>query len=113
MRLTSDLWVKALVRQVFSKGEFAVVERHGSPEAGAIFVRILGRDGQQALLAPAPQAIFDTAKPVDRTFETRLENCPGSEIDTILARERDFDPDFWVVEIETENPQDYLTLMPA
>lgn len=113
MRLTSDLWVKALLRQVFSNGEFAVVERNGSPEAGAIFVRVRNRGGLQSLFGPAPQSIFDTAKPADRTFEIRLENAPGAEVDAILARERDFDPDVWVVELETESPEDYLTLMPV
>lgn len=113
MRLTSDIWVKALIRRLFGDGCFAVVERQGSPEAGAIFIRIRMRDGLQSLLGPAPQSLFDSAKPSDRHFEMRLERCEGTEIDALLTREMQFDPDFWVVEIETDNPEEYVSIMPA
>ena len=113
MRLTSEMWVKALLRRIFGDGGFAVVERPGSPEAGAIFIRVRGRDGDQSLLSPAPQSLFDTAKPADRTFEIRLEGVPSDDIDAVMDRERNFDPDLWVVEIETDDPERYLTIMPA
>lgn len=110
MRLTSDIWVKALVRRVFGDGGFAVVERTGAAEAGVIFIRVLHRDGSQTLLAPAPQSLFDSAKPQDRVFEARIASADGGDVDRLLAREADFDPDFWVVEIETDTPQDYLDI---
>ncbi|MEX3008076.1 DUF1491 family protein [Hoeflea sp. TYP-13] len=113
MRLTSEMWVKALVRRVFGDGLFAVIERQGSPEAGAIFIRIRGRDGRETLLGPAPQSHFDTAKPLDRSFERRLDKCESQEIDALLEREKKFDPDFWVVEIETDEPEDYVSVMPV
>lgn len=113
MRLTSDIWVKALVRRVFADGRFAVIERHGSAEAGAIFIRIRMRDGFETLLGPAPQSHFDSAKPSDRSFELRLDRCESSEIDALLEREKSFDPDFWVVEIETDEPEQYVSIMPA
>ncbi|MCP4315214.1 MAG: DUF1491 family protein [Hyphomicrobiales bacterium] len=113
MRLTSELWVKALVRRVFGDGRFAVVERQGSAEAGAIFIRIRGRNGLESLLAPAPQSHFDSAKPSDRSFELRLDCSESADIDALLEREKKFDPDFWVVEIETDEPQHYISIMPA
>ncbi|WP_419915021.1 DUF1491 family protein [Hoeflea sp.] len=113
MRLTSELWVKALVRRIFTDGGFAAVERHGSPEAGAVFVRARGKNGVQKLFSPAPQSMFDTAKPSDRTFELRLEADQDDKIDDVLERERNFDPDLWVVEIETDEPDRYILIMPA
>ena len=113
MRLTSDVWVKALVRRVFGDGRFAAIERRGSAEAGAIFIRIRKRDGLECLLGPAPQSHFDSAKPSDRSFELRLDHCEGGEIDALLEREGNFDPDFWVVEIETDEPEQYVAIMPA
>ncbi len=113
MRLTSEIWVRALVRRVFGQGGYAVVERIGAAEAGAVFVRVLRRDGTQTLLAPAPQSLFESARPDDRRFEPRIVAADGGEIDRLLAREADFDPDFWVVEIETEQPQDYLDITPG
>ncbi|WP_136658592.1 DUF1491 family protein [Nitratireductor sp. XY-223] len=113
MRLTTEMWVKALLRRVFGDGGFAAVERTGSAEAGAIFIRVRGREGDQSLLSPAPQSLFDTAKPSDRTFEIRLAACDGDAVDAVLERERNFDPDLWVVEIETDDPERYLSVMPA
>ena len=113
MRLTSEIWVKALLRRIFSDGLFAVVERQGSPEAGAIFIRVRRRDGLEMLFGPAPQSMFDTAKPSDRSFELRLEAGQAAEVDAVLDRERNFDPDVWVVEIEADEPERYLSIMPA
>lgn len=113
MRLTTDVWVKALVRRLFGEGGFAAVERVGASEAGAVFIRVRRRDGAETLLGPAPQSMFDTAKPQDRMFEPRIVAGDGREVDAVLAREAGFDPDFWVVEIETDNPEDYLEITPA
>jgi len=113
MRLTSDLWVKALIRRLYGAGDFAAVERVGAAEAGAVFVRVRRRDGVETLLAPAPQSLFETARPEDRLFETRVAVATAAEIDALLSREASFDPDFWVVEIETERPETYLDIMPA
>ncbi len=113
MRLTTDLWVKALVRRLFGEGGFAAVERVGAAEAGAVFIRVRRRDGAQTLLGPAPQSLFETAKPDDRMFEPRIVAADDQEVDALLAREAGFDPDFWVVEIETDSPESYLEITPA
>ncbi len=113
MRLTSDFWVKALIRRVFGAGEFAVVENQGSAEAGAIFIRIRGRNGLETLLGPAPQSLFDTTKPNERTFEIRLQNVVREDVESVLERERKFDTDCWIVELETDRPEDYVPVMPS
>ena len=108
MRLKAGIFVAALTRRVFSDGGMAAVERHGAEEAGAIFVRIRHRDGLESLAAPAPQTAFDDDHPDGRLFEMRKIRVPESEISEALAREARFDSDIWVVEIETDTPEDYL-----
>ncbi len=100
MRLTTDFWVSALVRRVFSAGDFAAVLRRGSPEAGAVFVITRNRMGEVALYGPAPQTSYDSAKPEDRMFVLLLEGEQDA-IDKRLERELRFDPDIWLVELET------------
>jgi hypothetical protein len=102
MRVTSELFVSALIRRVFSAGGFAAVERKGAAEAGAIFIRQRFRDGLETLYGPAPQAFFDEERPADRRFEIRLEKVEGNAIGDLVAREVRFDPDLWLVELETD-----------
>ena len=111
MRVTTTVWASALIRRLFSNGDYALVEKRGAAEAGAVFIRIRRRDGTTTLLGPAPQAIFDEKKPQERVFERRLTSKTGEEIDAVLDRERKFDPDLWIIELETDTPEDYLEIM--
>jgi len=108
VRLKAGIFVSALSRRLFSEGNMAAIERRGSEEAGAIFVRIRHRDGSESLAAPAPQTAFDSDHPDGRLFELRKSRVPESEVSDMIAREAKFDPDIWVVEIETDSPETYL-----
>ena len=100
MRVTADLWVSALVRRVFGAGGFAAVVKRGATEAGAVFVLARDRLGNTALFGPAPQTSYDSAKPDERLF-TVVGAGEGVEVlEARLEREKRFDPDIWVVEIE-------------
>ncbi len=113
MRVTTEVWVGALLRRMFGEGDYGLVERRGASEAGAVFLRVLHRDGTGSLLGPAPQVAFDTEKPRDRCFEMRLSGVSADEIDALLERERRFDPDLWIVELETDDPSTYVEIMPV
>nr|WP_316653243.1 DUF1491 family protein [uncultured Gellertiella sp.] len=110
MRLTSDLVISALMRRIFADGGFAAIERKGAEGAGAIFLRQRHRTGLETLYGPAPQSVFDTEKP-ERAFEIRVKQGDAAEIDATLTRELKFDPDLWVVEIETEDAGRYVTVV--
>lgn len=100
MRLTSDFWVSALLRNCFRTGGFAAVARRGATEAGAIFVIVRNRLGETTLYGPAPQASYEAARPDERLFTMLIENAEASAVDERLARETRFDPDVWIVEVE-------------
>jgi hypothetical protein len=102
MRVTSDFFVSALIRRVFSSGGFAAVERRGATEAGAVFLRQRFRDGYETLYGPAPQSFFEE-RGEDRLFEVRAERVEPDAVADIIAREARFDPDLWVVELEAED----------
>jgi hypothetical protein len=99
MRVTTDLWVSALVRRVFSGGGFAAIAKRGATEAGAVFVIVRDRMGGATLFGPAPQTSYDTAKPDERYF-IRYELDDEAALDARLEKEKRFDYDIWVVEIE-------------
>jgi hypothetical protein len=100
MRVTTDLWVSALLRRVFAGGGFAAVLRRGATEAGAVFILARGRLGDVALYGPAPQAMYDAARPDERLFDRLDPDTDAEALERRLEKESRFDPDVWVVEIE-------------
>lgn len=109
MRLRSDIFVAALTRRVFSQGGFAAVEQRGADQAGAIFVRLRYRDGREDLYGPAPQMMIE--EDGERRFERRLSLAERDDVEAAIVRERRFDSDLWLVEIETDTLGDLLTVI--
>ena len=102
MRVTSEFFISALIRRVFSSGGFAAVERRGATEAGAVFLRQRFRDGLETLYGPAPQSVFEE-RGEHRLFEVRAERAEPDILAEIIAREARFDPDLWLVELEADD----------
>ena len=100
MRLKSEILVAAIVRRSNSEGAFAAVVKRGAEEAGAIFVKVARLDGTADLYAPAPQSSFGEDDTGIRLFEQILSAISEREVDERLRRERQFDSDLWIVEIE-------------
>jgi hypothetical protein len=106
-RLTSDFWVSAYLRQAAHDGLDAVLRRRGAREAGAIFVKLDRLDGTAALFGLAPQALADEEG--ERLFQLVLDADPLA-IEERMERERRFDPDLWLVEIENRRGDPRLQL---
>lgn len=100
MRVTSDLFVSALLRRVFAAGGYGAVARRGAAEAGAVFLTVRARDGTLTLYAPAAQADYTDADPGDRRFAAATTG-DDAVIEARIEKELRFDPDIWVVEVET------------
>lgn len=100
MLIPSEFWVKAYLRRCAADGAMAVVVNHGDDRAGAIFIKISRLDGTAELFAPAPSG-FD-AEPGARRFIPALNEVRVSEgeAEAYLARQRAFDSDIWIVEVE-------------
>ena len=108
MRVTSEFFVAQLVRRVFADGAFAAVVRKGAEAAGAIFVVARGRGGAVTLLEPAAQSL--AAESGERRFAV-LPVVDEAALENRFAREARFDPDFWVVDVETDAPERYLAIV--
>jgi hypothetical protein len=110
MRLKSAIWVAAYIRRCNIEGAFACVRRRGAEEAGAIFVKVNRLDGTADLFCPAPQSLFEDARPSDRLFVRCFPGEPMLEgkVEERLARELRFDPDVWIIEIEDRAGRHFL-----
>jgi hypothetical protein len=102
MRVTSDLWVSALLRRVQSAGGFGAVLRRGAAEAGAIFIVSRSRLGEVSLYGPAPQIAYEEGRPEERRFFELLGQTGDETVNARIDRETRFDPDLWVIEIEAD-----------
>lgn len=100
MRIRTDIWVKAYVRRRVAEGCFAGVIAHGDDIAGAIYIKINRLDGQVTVFGPAP-AELDEAD-TERRFvcEHKTPTLPEAEADLRISRQREFDNDLWVIEVE-------------
>ena len=110
-RLTSSMFVSALLRRVQAQGGFGAVIARGFESAGAIHVEWRYR-GEVGLLSPAPF----TMEPVggwpdgERRF-TPVPAATEQEIAERMASERRFDPESWHVEIEGVEPRAVLDVV--
>lgn len=108
MRLRSDIWVKAYLRTCSVNGANAVVARHGDDDAGAIYIKIVKLDRTAIAYGPAPAGLDGAA--IDRRWIrlTRSSEAPERDVDHMLMREAEFDPDLWIIEVEDRNGRSFL-----
>ena len=108
MRIATEVRVKALLRRCGAGGASAFVVRRGDGERGALFVKIATLDGRARLLGPAP-ASFDAAGE-DGALAPHLDpaGAAESDVDAYLARQVEYDPDLWLVEIEDKAGRSFL-----
>lgn len=113
VRVTSALFVAALVRRVQAGGGFAYVIRRGHVAAGAVFVAFhRAETGGYDLFAPGPPD--DAASPSGgRAFMAGRPLADAAQLHDFVGGEARFDPDFWLVEIENWHapPGDLITIV--
>ena len=108
MRIKSEIWVKAYIRRCFSEGAPALVVRRGQSDAGAIYIKINLLDGRAALYGPAPAGFAQDGDGRSWIAVLGDETVPESEADAFLQRQSDFDPDYWVIEVEDAQGRHFL-----
>ena len=102
MRLKSKFWVQAYVRARNAAGAFATVVHRGDEDFGVIWVRLNRLDGTSVLFAPAPQPLDAVDDSAERRFvrQHKSDSITDAEAEELIRRQRSFDSDFWLVEVE-------------
>ena len=108
MRLKADIWCKAYVRTCASHGAAAYVVAHGDDDAGAIFIKISRLDGTARVYGPAPMGF--SVEPQERRWAPHLDgaDAPDADVEDYLSRQRDYDPDIWIIEVEDREGRHFL-----
>jgi hypothetical protein len=92
-RLTAEFWVQAYLARLRLADIPAFVTRRGDATAGAVIVKLNRLDGSAAAFARSYDA-------TGARVWTPLADGPEPEVDATLSRQRGFDTDLWVVELE-------------
>jgi hypothetical protein len=108
MRIKSEIWVRAYLRRCQALGVPIVIVRRGDESAGAIFICIDRLDGTVFLYGPAPAGLTgsETERQWVSCFGTRAVS--HAELEDYLERQRKFDPDLWIIEVEDKAGRHFL-----
>ncbi|WP_370250983.1 DUF1491 family protein [Nioella sp.] len=94
MRLTTEFWVKAYLARLRLVDIPAYVTAHGDDTGGAVLVKLATLDGKARLF----QRSFDLMTG-ERAWMV-LSEGDEAEVDGSVRRQRQMDPDLWVIEVE-------------
>ena len=101
-RLTTEIWVAAYLTRLRLATIPAYIMQKGDGTAGAVLVKVNTLDGK----ATCYQRSFDLMSG-ERQWVVLVE---GEEtlVDESVTKQKSFDPDLWVIEIETRAAQHLL-----
>jgi hypothetical protein len=102
MRLAAGLWVQAYIRRLQLADIPAYVLAKGDATAGSVIVKVATLDGRAVA----------KSRSIDPVTGARmwmvLADGPERQVDASLTRQRGFDPDLWIIEIESRDGRDLL-----
>lgn len=101
-RLATGIWVSAYLARLGLAHIPAYVTARGDGTAGAVLVKCAMLNGTAALYGR--EWDFDSDS---RPWQV-IAQGPEREVDEAIARQRGFDPDLWVIEIESRDGRTLL-----
>ncbi|MFN3990279.1 MAG: DUF1491 family protein [Erythrobacter sp.] len=107
-RLPAHLEAAGILRLAQSLGGFATVLARGERDAGTILLVILCRGGPAQLYERMPE--LDGS----RKFVATKSQDPDdpTEFTAYLERRRRQDPDIWIIEVDIDNPERFIAILP-
>jgi len=101
-RLTSEFWVQAYLARLSLANIPAFVTAKGDATAGAVLIKQSTLDGHATLYQRSVDLMTG-----DRTWVVLAEGA-DTEVDAAVERQRSFDPDLWVIEVEDRDGRHLL-----
>lgn len=100
-RLTAEFWVAAYLARLRQFDIPAFVAAHGDATSGNIMVKMNTLDGS----ADVFQRSFDAS---GKRVWMVLASGTDMEVEKALLRQRSFDPDIWIIEVEDKHGRHLL-----
>ena len=102
IRLTTELWAHSYITRLRLKGIPSFVTQKGDLNAVTVFVKLTTLDG----FAKAYQRSFDLASD-SRSWVILYEGIE-LEVDKKLDKQKEYDPDMWIIEVEDKQGRHLL-----
>ena len=108
MRMPAHLEVASLIRLAQANGGSAMVLAKGEPDAGTILIVTMYRGEGPRLYERMPQ--LDGTRIFVQSKTQAIESY--NEFSEYLARRRTQDPDIWIVEVDIDEAERFIALLP-
>lgn len=108
IRLPAHLEISSLIRLAETNGGSAMVLAKGEPDAGTILIVTMYRGEGARLFERMPQ--LDGTRCFVQTNYQDIEK--PHEFSEYLARRQKQDPDIWILEVDIDNPERFIALLP-
>jgi hypothetical protein len=103
-RLNAKLWVGSLLRRVNQVGDFATVVKKGDETAGQVILVARRRNGQLQVFTRTMNSRGNYSWTV--AVENSQEEL--AKVNEYLERQARYDPDLWIIELDTDNPERFV-----
>ena len=107
-RLPTHLEISGLIRLAESNGGSAMVLSKGERDAGTVLIVTMFRGTDARLFERMPQ--LDGTRPFIVTKSQDIEK--PMEFFEYIERRRSQDPDIWVLEVDIDDPERFIALLP-
>ncbi|MHB8285813.1 MAG: DUF1491 family protein [Caulobacteraceae bacterium] len=104
MRLSTDIWLSALIRRAELAGAYATVLRKGDARGGAVLVKVADR--RAGMFRLYAETITGNG---ERLWIQPVDSLEEADLDAYATRAARIDPDVWVVEIDDVQGRHFLT----
>ncbi|MDO9488925.1 MAG: DUF1491 family protein [Sphingomonadaceae bacterium] len=103
-KLNAGLWVGAIVRLAQSRGDFATIAKKGDETAGQVILVARRRNGHVQVYSRTMNSRGDYSWTI--AIEAPAEEL--GKVNDYLGRQRRYDPDLWIVDLDTDNPERFV-----
>lgn len=93
-RLASGIWVSAYLMRLQGEGIYAHIVHRGEATAGAVAVKLATMDGRATVFVRTLDGEGN------RVWTALVDAAPETDADAAIERQRRFDRDLWVIEVE-------------
>ena len=93
-RLATAIWVSAYLKRLSQEGIHAHVVQKGDGTAGAVAVKLALMNGRASFFTRG----YGSDGRIG--WRAQIEDAEEAQVDAALLRQRGYDPDIWVVEVE-------------